>query len=350
METSNSNGQADLQQYKSAGVFVISLDFELHWGVRDHLSIDQYKRNLLGVREAVPAMLALFREFDIHATWATVGFLFFESKQELLRAVPTVVPEYANPVLSPYADLDRIGANEQEDPFHFAPNLIREIQRTPGQEIASHTFSHYYCLENGQDRRAFEADMKAAQAAAARFGIVLQSLVLPRNQVNMEYLPVLRDAGFRCYRGDAPGWFVRGVAKERESKIRRLLRLADAYVPIRRSTTFTIEDCGSEAPANVAASRYLRPWTAGSSKLDFLLVRRICRELTEAAERGRVYHLWWHPHNFGADPRENIARMRRILDHFSKLRQSRGLRSLSMNEVADLAMKAAVGQPALVER
>ncbi len=55
------------------GTFVISLDFELHWGVRDHRTVADYRENLLGVRRVVPALLSLFSEFGIHATWATVG-------------------------------------------------------------------------------------------------------------------------------------------------------------------------------------------------------------------------------------------------------------------------------------
>src|SRR5712691_3912808 len=97
------------------GTFVISLDFELHWGSRDHLRVEEYKENLLGVRRAIPAMLALFSEFEIHVTWATVGFLFFENIDELLAAVPEELPRYSNPALDPYAALSEIGKNEDED-------------------------------------------------------------------------------------------------------------------------------------------------------------------------------------------------------------------------------------------
>src|SRR4051794_3707314 len=75
------------------GVFCVSLDFELYWGVRDKLSLVEYRDNLLGVRNAIPRMLALFQEYEIHATWATVGLLFFETKQQLLRALPEIRPD-----------------------------------------------------------------------------------------------------------------------------------------------------------------------------------------------------------------------------------------------------------------
>src|SRR5262245_13071649 len=64
------------QNTPAFGALVISLDFELHWGVRDKRPVDgSYRENLLGAREAIPRMLDLFEEFGIAATWATVGFL-----------------------------------------------------------------------------------------------------------------------------------------------------------------------------------------------------------------------------------------------------------------------------------
>ena len=73
------------------GALVISLDFELHWGVRDSRTLDSYRANLLGVRQAIPAMLELFAARGIHATWATVGILFCRNKKELEDTLPTVL-------------------------------------------------------------------------------------------------------------------------------------------------------------------------------------------------------------------------------------------------------------------
>lgn len=76
------------------GIFTISLDFELYWGLRDKTSIDQYKNNLQGVRKAVHQMLRIFGDNNIHATWATVGFLFFEDINELKKNLPKTLPQY----------------------------------------------------------------------------------------------------------------------------------------------------------------------------------------------------------------------------------------------------------------
>jgi len=123
------------------------------------------------VRRVVPRVLELFRRHGVHATWATVGMLFCSSDAELRRYLPDRLPTYADPSQSPYSDLARTGRDESEDPFHFAPSLIEAIRSVPNQEIGSHTFSHYYCLENGQDGEAFRSDLAAALQVARAHGV-----------------------------------------------------------------------------------------------------------------------------------------------------------------------------------
>ena len=62
----------------------ISIDFELFWGVRDVRTVRNYGDNILGVRQAIPAMLELFKECEVHATWATVGLVTFENRKSFL--------------------------------------------------------------------------------------------------------------------------------------------------------------------------------------------------------------------------------------------------------------------------
>jgi peptidoglycan/xylan/chitin deacetylase (PgdA/CDA1 family) len=157
--------------------FVISLDFELMWGVRDQLSTAQYGANVRGVRDTVPRMLDLFDRFDVRATWATVGFLFCETKDELMASLPSIQPTYRQASLSNYNYLDEVGNNEKDDPHYFGFSLLKEIQSRSSQEIATHTFSHYYCLEQGQTPDQFKADIDAAVVAAERQGIKLRAII-----------------------------------------------------------------------------------------------------------------------------------------------------------------------------
>lgn len=331
------------REWRNSGKFVVSLDFELHWGVRDLVTLEDYRENLLGVRRVVPALLELFGRYEIHATWATVGFLFFDTREQLLAALPERRPQYVNAALSPYPLMASVGANEAEDPIHFAGSLVRLIAVAPHQEIATHTFSHYYCLEKGQTIADFRADLEAARSAAARLGLRLESLVFPRNQFNAEYLEVCRELGLRAYRGNEATWLYRARSHQQESGWRRALRLVNAYVPISGNNSWRIEASGG-APVNVPSSRFLRPYSATLGWLEPLRLRRVTAEMTHAAQNGLGYHLWWHPHNFGRHIAENLAALEKILKHFERLRNEYGMESLNMGEAADRVLASEESQ------
>ena len=182
--------------------FVISLDFELMWGVRDHLTKEQYGRNVLGAREAIPRLLDCFAGRNLRATWATVGLLFCESKDEMLATRPSQPLRYARAALNNYDYLGEVGPDERRDPYYFGASLIDRITAAPGQEIGTHTFSHFYCLEPGATDADFAADLAAAVKVAERRGVRLRSIVFPRNQYDDAKIELCRRFGLKVYRGN----------------------------------------------------------------------------------------------------------------------------------------------------
>ena len=317
------------------GTFVISLDFELMWGVRDVHTKETYGANILGVRRAIPSMLDLFAEFGLSATWATVGLLFFETKAELLAGLPAVRPAYADANLSNYVALPELGPNEDADPYYFGRALLDRIRAVPGQEVATHTFSHYYCQEPGQTAEAFRHDLAAAVAAAQAQGVALRSLVFPRNQYNQAYLDICREAGITSYRGNEAAWMYRKTNEAAQTPWQRAARLLDAYVDLSGPNCADPAELARSFPFNIPASRFLRPWSARLRAGEGLRLRRILAGLTHAARHGQVFHLWWHPHNFGAHLAKNMAVLRAIAVHYQALQQQYGLRSRTMSELAD---------------
>jgi Polysaccharide deacetylase len=321
----------------TVGTFTISLDFELYWGVQDHRSLSGYARNLLGARDAIPRMLELFERYGVHCTWATVGLLFFDRKAELMEYLPEPRPRYADPTLSPYPRLGQIGPNERQDPYHYGLSLIEQIRDCPGQEIGTHTFSHYYCLEPGetadsQSEATFRADLLAARRAAERLGITPRSLVFPRNQYRVDYLAACREAGIEVVRGNHPGWWFRAESRSEEGLVQRACRLSDDYLPI--SDADCLRPQALEGLVDVRASRFLRPAPPALRPLEPLRLQRITAGLSRAARQGATYHLWWHPHNFGADPDYSLRFLERVLQHFRHLAQTHGMRSAGMLELA----------------
>lgn len=320
------------------GAFVISLDLELHWGVRDWCPpTGPYRKNLLGAKPASRALLACFEQRQIAATWAGVGMLFAHGREELERFRPERRPTYDDANLSPYDE--PVGASEDDDPIHFAGSLIADIRSCPGQEVGTQTFSHYYCMEPGQSVDQFRADIASAVSIAVTHGVQLRSIVFPRNQVNRQYLPVLVEHGITAYRGNQRGWAHRQGPSSEESNVRRAVRLVDSYVNLSGDgTTGWDEVSDASGLCNVPASRFLRPYSATDRALATVRLGRILAAMDRAAARNRIFHLWWHPHNFGANTGANLALLQRVLDRYAYNRDRFGMQSLTMAEVAERAI------------
>jgi hypothetical protein len=319
------------------GAFVISLDFELLWGVRDKRTIADYGANIRGVRDVVPALLDLFAGRSISCTWATVGLLFFATNKEMLATLPGRKPRYADPRISSYHYLGELGTDEEHDHYYYGLSLIRRILGYANQEMATHTFSHFYCLEEGGDCEAFRADLAAAQAAAACLGIKLESIVFPRNQISATHLAVCRELGLRAFRGNERVWFHRARRDAEQTLLVRGARLCDSYLPI--GGAHDHEPALVDGMVDVPASRFLRP-VGKNVALERLRLWRITTAMETAARGRTLFHLWWHPHNFGVDLQQNLAFLRDILDHFRTLQDRYGMRSMTMAALADEVLHA----------
>ena len=97
------------------GVLVVSLDFELYWGVRDRCALQPIMPDLMASRRMVSAMLARFEAHGVRATWATVGMMFFRSRPQLLEALPATRPHYRQPAYDAYAELAGLGPDVGSD-------------------------------------------------------------------------------------------------------------------------------------------------------------------------------------------------------------------------------------------
>lgn len=316
------------------GIFIISLDFELYWGLRDKRTLIGYRENLLGVRKAVEEILNIFNSYNIHATWATVGFLFFSNINELRKYYPAKLPTYNNAKLNPYQYIDN--NDNLQNLYHFAPELLKLICKYNRQEIGTHTFSHYYCLESDQTIEQFKSDIYSAIIIARNKQLKIKSLVFPRNQWNEKYLFVLRELGIRCYRGNEINWLYNAVNEKNNHIFRRILRLLDAYINISGYNTYNISEIEKKEPFNIPASRFLRPFSKRLILFENLRFKRIKKAMTYAAKTNTIFHLWWHPHNFGINTYQNISFLRKILQHFIWLQKKYGMRSYNMGEISNL--------------
>lgn len=317
----------------STSTLIISLDLELLWGMRDSHTIADYGANVLGGRAAIPAMLDLFQRHGIHATWATVGFVFAENVERLRRYFPkgSELPTYEASALSPYPAMTEIAASDTA--YWFAPELIGQIASASGQEIGSHTFSHYYCREAGQTVAQFEADMLSAKKIAHDNGYDLTSVVLPRNQCEPEYIDVLTRLGFTAYRDEENDWI---HEKIKFRPLMRMLRLADVYLPLTGQGGYMPQL--ENGIVDLVGSRMYKPYFKPLAFMERLKIRRIKRQMLHAARNGLTFHLWWHPHNIGVRTEFHLKQLEEILDYYEILNERYGMRSLNMKEAAQEVM------------
>ena len=199
----------------------------------------------------------------------------------------------------------------------------------PGQEIGSHTFSHYYCREAGQTPEQFAEDMAAAKAIAGDHGYDLTSVILPRNQCEPEYTDILRQAGFTAYRDEENDWIYNKV---KSGLLFKVLRTLDMYLPLTGQGGYTPKCEGGIW--NLTGSRMYRP-IKPFLPLEGLKIRRIKRQMLHAAKNGLTFHLWWHPHNVGVRTEAHLKQLDEIFSYYEELKETYGMRCLNMREAAE---------------
>ena len=311
-----------------SGTLTISLDFELLWGIFDKVGDRYNPAYFSNTRRIIPQMLELFAQNNIAVTWATVGMLFAENEEEWRQYSPEFLPSYRNKKLSAYTWAKTHGLIPE---VHFAPELIQKILDTPHQELGSHSYAHYYTLMRGQSPEQFRQDLQSTQKIARdKFGISLKSLVFPRNHINELYLGICLEEGYDYVRGNPKNWFWQET--QHESFEKKFFRSADCFFQIGSKSTFQVEDIQTfeKEPLILPASRILRPYNSLTPLLNSMRLKRILNEMDYAAKHGEIYHLWWHPHNFGNDPIQSMKELRQLITHFGKLREKHGMDSLSM--------------------
>ena len=57
--------------------------------------------------------------------------------------------------------------------------------------------------------------------------------------------------------------------------------------------------------------------------------------MKKAAKNGRIFHLWWHPHNIGINTERNLKNIVELLDYYNVLKEKYGFQSKNMLELSN---------------
>lgn len=315
------------------GELVISLDFEMFWGMADVTKVADMAPVMKNVHNVVPRLLTLFEKYNIHATWATVGALMADGSDDFLRYLPDNLPRQTRQMLE---KMGIVPENKEEmcpRDILFAPELVKAVADTEGQEIGTHTYSHYYCSEKDSKPEEYAAEIGAALKMAGAKGYEIDSAVFPRNQVADEYLEAMSGEKRLAFRGNESGMICEMRAKK--PKLGTLLWYVDNYIPLQKRTSYKLKDILDRGMLNIRSSRFFKPFRPKYSFAEKLKLRRYKKEMLKAAKKGEIYHMYWHPHNFAVDTEVNFTQMEELLAYYSELRRKYGMKSMNMREVAE---------------
>jgi hypothetical protein len=276
----------------------------------------------------VDDLLALLHEFEIPATWCVVGHLFLDAcdgkHAELKRPAHRWLRKdwfHHDP-----------GGRESDESVFLGRSLVEKVLACPTrQEIGFHSFSHVIWGDPGCSNEVAESEIKACAQAAAWTGSRAVSFVFPRNRVG--HLDVLAANGIRVFRGPGPRWYERD---ENPGVLGRLAHLLEVAVGTPGPTV--LPEITREGLVNLPGSMIYLPAHGIRGLIPIeRRVRRALIGLGNAADQGRVFHLWFHPTNLAERYQPMIAGLRVV---FEEVRRLRAAGRLDVRPMASFAVPA----------
>lgn len=314
------------------GIFTISLDFELIWGTLDLFGTERFEKACEIERtEVIDRLLELFNEFEISATWCTLGHLFLENCQA--NGQNKKHPEIVQPRHRWHQD-DWFAHdpcdNEAASPLFYGKSLVEKIINSPvKQEIGSHGFSHVIFGDEGCSTETARSEIAECVRLAKDFGLNLSSFAFPRDRVG--HLPVLKEYGFNCYRGQIPKWYEEG---ESRNPLKRLAHFTDVLLAAAPPTV--LPSYTKDGLWNIPGSMIYFPMHGVRRYIPMSLrVKRAVKGLNEAVAEKRIFHLWFHPTNMAYEPDKMFDGLRQIIQIADELRRQGDLEILPMSKIVE---------------
>lgn len=262
------------------GIFTISIDYEGAWGYMDKRLTPTDFNRIRGEVEITKKLLVLFERYTIPVTWAVVGGLLEE------------------------------GSHGKDSAWYDSENIVGAITTSSvGHEIGSHSFGHI--LFDSINRSTAEQDIKKARRVHIGNQLPFQTFVFPRNKEG--HHAVLKESGITTFRGVNHTWYSRmpGMFQTLGRGIDYWLPTAHLVAPRVHATGLTDISDSMLFVSRRGIQKILPP---------FQLVRKIKYGIYKAAEKKKIFHLWFHPSNFSYDTDTQLRSLEKILAYASELR------------------------------
>lgn len=308
------------------GYFIFSLDTELGTGYFD---LDEDRQRLFSAdgsreRENISRILELLEEYQITATWAVVGHIFYEHCEEC-EICPIL--EWKGKYHS-YEE-----AYKTRHPLWYGADVIDMLlNQKMKHEIAFHGYSHK--TFNSMSREEAEVEIQEFIRVASRKGIVAKSIVFPRNKVG--HLDLFQKYGFECYRSEES----LPLLTRNKYIVGRIAKNLDHILGISTPPIYELKDFAAENMANLTATQHVFGFSRSTDLLldkwgfPNLRVRRITRAIRKAASQKKVAHIWVHPEEFRTEGA--FSKLRYIFETVAKEVDAGRMKTISMIDMAQM--------------
>jgi len=317
------------------GCFIFSLDMELAWGYYDKFVPGLFSPDGSREREAVRRLLSLFDEYEIPATWAVVGQLFYRSHKEAAF-------NPAEDWKGKYPLFERM--YYENHPLLFAPDILEMLLTSKiRQEIGFHGHTHKVFDEETMSPERAKSEIQAWKDAAKPVNIEPKTVIFPRSRVG--YFNLFRQSGFTCYRGleryPAKVYYLPVVG--------RFFRRFHYYLT---AVTFPSRYSAEVDPSGLVNLRFSR-WLFGFNRrlevwldrfnLHTLRLQTLVQGVRKVAEEKKILHVFAHPCEFKTE--RDFQKPRFLLCHVANEVQKGRMVSTSMEQMAEKVKSISREQP-----
>jgi len=313
----------------SKGIFLLSLDVELCWGVVD--KPDQLKKNKRYYEEArdcIEKILMLLEKYDISATWAIVGHLFLQECNAINGQKHIDIPRSTYPWYAKDWFEASPCTNHKEEPLWYGRDIIKKIiDCSVRQEIASHSFVHIPYGDKNTKRDTVQSDLSNCVNEAKKLNIKPRSFVFPRN--NVGYVDELINFGFEAYRGLEPSWY-----RKFPKKIKKICHIIDQFLAISPPVSLPEYNQGLY---NIPGSMFYLPMNGFRSLIPVKFrIHKARKGIRRAIRDKKIFHLWFHPFNIATNKEKLLYGLEAILKEIQLSREKGEMETKSMDEIVDL--------------
>lgn len=282
----------------ATGKFIISLDCEGKWGMAD--KITPFHNNYITTDNLAKAYRVICDRFDWYSVSATFAFVMAFILDDKGRS--NFNDHFCDDLVDGQNWLACFRAAEAAGNLDgwFCPEALDIVRDRGRHEVAAHGFSHLPLSNHLTTRDVVDRELNSCHQVATHLGLKLETFVYPRNDIG--HVDALAAAGFQGYR--AAPQRVLGVPNRLSSLIleTNIFGKAEARIEVHSSGI------------SVIPGGYMVNWQHGPRKIvpGWASSLRWGSILADAANNGKVAHLWLHPHNILTAP-DTLERLDDIL-------------------------------------